>query len=109
MDVQRTSHWAMRVGSTAHPCLSLPPQLAKPWSRSQRRSCVTHRCLLHQPVLSKEVKDQEGIRLMAFQRGKGKKGKASKERLGSGKVAAKASSEAASLLILCSRASVSVG
>lgn len=44
-------------------------QLTKPWSRGQRRSCITRHCLIDQPILSKEVKDQEGRRLMIFQGG----------------------------------------
>lgn len=68
MNVQRTVPQVTRLGRAAHPHLSLPAtsQLTKPWSRGQRRSCRTCHCLLDQPVLSKEVKDQEGRRLMIF-------------------------------------------
>lgn len=68
MNVQRTVPQVTRLGRAAHPHLSLPAtsQLTKLWSRGQRRSCRTCCCLLDQPVLSKEVKDQEGRRLMIF-------------------------------------------
>lgn len=68
MNVQRTGPEVTRVGRAAHPHLSLPPtsRLTKPWSRGQRRSCRTCHCLLDQPVLSEEMKDQEGRRLMIF-------------------------------------------